>query len=209
MGDSGSMLVGLMLSAAAITATTNVDPQGFNSLLVALPLALPLIIPLSVLAIPFVDLVLAVIRRVRKRRSPFAPDKQHLHHRLLALGHSHRRAVLLLYFWTALLAFGGTAVSVFRGVWVWVAIIGARRPARHRAARRAAADQPATTRSRGRHAPPRGRRQRRRPRVPAAAGGRAKRPLSAVIGWLCRGNPQETARARAAKLAEPIGRCDL
>jgi UDP-GlcNAc:undecaprenyl-phosphate/decaprenyl-phosphate GlcNAc-1-phosphate transferase len=78
-----------------------------------------------VLAIPFVDLLLAVIRRVRKRRSPFAPDKQHLHHRLLALGHSHRRAVLLLYFWTALLAFGGTAVSVFRGVWVWVTIIGA------------------------------------------------------------------------------------
>ncbi len=123
MGDSGSMLVGLMLSAAAITATTNVDPQGFGSVLVSLPLALPLIIPLSVLAIPFVDLVLAVIRRVRKRRSPFAPDKQHLHHRLLALGHSHRRAVLLLYFWTALLAFGGTAVSVFRGVWVWFAII--------------------------------------------------------------------------------------
>ena len=107
---------------------------------------MPLIIPLSVLAIPFVDLLLAVIRRVSKRQSPFAPDKQHLHHRLLALGHSHRRAVLLLYFWSALLAFGGTAVSVFRGVWVWVAIIGGGVAARRRAARRAASDEPAATR---------------------------------------------------------------
>jgi UDP-GlcNAc:undecaprenyl-phosphate GlcNAc-1-phosphate transferase len=126
MGDSGSMLVGLMLSAAAITATTNVDPQGFGSsgsTLFALPLALPLIVPVSILAIPFVDLVLAVVRRLSKRKSPFAPDKKHLHHRLLALGHSHRRAVLLLYFWSALLAFGGTALSIYRKVWVWVLVI--------------------------------------------------------------------------------------
>jgi UDP-GlcNAc:undecaprenyl-phosphate GlcNAc-1-phosphate transferase len=47
-------------------------------------------------------------------QSPFAPDKQHLHHRLLQFGHSHRRAVLLLYFWSALLAFGGAALSIFR-----------------------------------------------------------------------------------------------
>jgi UDP-GlcNAc:undecaprenyl-phosphate/decaprenyl-phosphate GlcNAc-1-phosphate transferase len=126
MGDSGSMLVGLMLSAAAITATTNVDPQGFGSSgspLFALPLALPLIVPVSILAIPFVDLLLAVIRRLSKRKSPFAPDKKHLHHRLLALGHSHRRAVLLLYFWSALMAFGGTALSIYRKVWIWVLVI--------------------------------------------------------------------------------------
>ena len=62
---------------------------------------------------PFVDLLLAVIRRVAAGQSPFAPDKQHLHHRLLELGHSHRRAVLLLYFWSALLAFGGVALSIY------------------------------------------------------------------------------------------------
>jgi UDP-GlcNAc:undecaprenyl-phosphate GlcNAc-1-phosphate transferase len=125
MGDSGSMLVGLMLSAAATTATTNADPQVFNNALASLPLLIPLLIPLAVLAIPFVDLVLAVIRRVTKGHSPFAPDKRHLHHRLLELGHSHRRAVLLLYFWSALLAFGGTAFSIFSGVWVLVTMLAA------------------------------------------------------------------------------------
>ena len=120
MGDSGSMLVGLMLSAAAATATTNADPQAFNGALGSLPLALPLLIPVAVLAVPFVDLLLAVLRRVVHGHSPFAPDKQHLHHRLLELGHSHRRAVLLLYFWSALLALGGVALSIYRGFWVVV-----------------------------------------------------------------------------------------
>ena len=125
MGDSGSMLVGLILSAGATTATTNADPQAFDGALGSFPLALPLLIPLAVLAVPFIDLVLAVIRRVARGQSPFAPDKQHLHHRLLELGHSHRRAVLLLYFWSALLAVGGVGLSITRAAWVVVAVIGA------------------------------------------------------------------------------------
>ncbi|HEY2297407.1 MAG TPA: MraY family glycosyltransferase [Jatrophihabitans sp.] len=124
MGDSGSMLAGLMLSAAATTATTNIDPQGFNgSPLKTLPLYLPLLIPIAVLAIPFVDLLLAVFRRVSRGQSPFAPDKRHLHHRLLELGHSHRRAVLLLYFWSALVGFGGAILAIFSGAWVLVAVV--------------------------------------------------------------------------------------
>ena len=123
MGDSGSMLVGLMLSAAATTATTNADPQGFNGGLKTLPLYLPLLIPLAVLAVPFIDLMLAVVRRVTSGHSPFAPDKRHLHHRLLELGHSHRRAVLLLYFWSALIGFGGAATAIFSGAWVLVVMI--------------------------------------------------------------------------------------
>ncbi len=114
MGDSGSMLVGLMLSAAATTATTSTDPQAFGSAFGSLPLALPLLIPIAVLAVPFVDLLLALVRRMARGQSPFAPDKQHVHHRLLQFGHSHRRAVLLLYFWSALLAFGGAALSIYR-----------------------------------------------------------------------------------------------
>jgi UDP-GlcNAc:undecaprenyl-phosphate GlcNAc-1-phosphate transferase len=124
MGDSGSMLVGLILAAGATTATTSADPQAFSSTLGSLPLALPLLIPIAVLAIPFVDLVLAVIRRVSRGQSPFAPDKQHLHHRLLELGHSHRRAVLLLYFWSALLALGGVALSIYRGPGVVLIMLG-------------------------------------------------------------------------------------
>ncbi len=125
MGDSGSMLIGLMLSAAAATATTSVDPQIMSSATLGpFPLALPLLIPLAVLILPFLDLMLlAVVRRVRRGQSPFAPDKQHLHHRLLELGHSQRRAVILLYFWTALLAFGGVALAIFHGPWVVLAVL--------------------------------------------------------------------------------------
>lgn len=127
MGDSGSMVLGLMLAAAATSATTSADPQTFNGALGSLALYLPLLVPLSVLALPFVDLLLAVARRVRRGRSPFAPDKQHLHHRLLELGHSHRRAVLLLYFWSAVVAFSGVGLS-FKGghryvIWSLIALV--------------------------------------------------------------------------------------
>ncbi|HEY2043712.1 MAG TPA: MraY family glycosyltransferase [Jatrophihabitans sp.] len=123
MGDSGSMLVGLMLSAAAVTASSKADPQSFD-FKSAVPLYLPLILPLFVLAFPLGDLLLAVIRRLRRGTSPFAPDKEHLHHRLMDLGHSHRRAVLLLYFWSAVLAFGAVAMAVSSGPWLVAAVVG-------------------------------------------------------------------------------------
>jgi UDP-GlcNAc:undecaprenyl-phosphate GlcNAc-1-phosphate transferase len=115
MGDSGSMLVGLMLSAAAVTATGGVDPQTFDSAANLLPLTLPLLVPIAILLIPFVDLVMAVIRRSLRGQSPFSPDKMHLHHRLLSIGHSHRRAVLVMYFWAALLSFGAVTLSITGG----------------------------------------------------------------------------------------------
>ncbi len=124
MGDSGSMLVGLVLTAAAVTATTTVDPQTFASHSEALPLLIPLL-PLAVLAVPFLDLSLAVVRRVGRGHSPFAPDKQHLHHRMLELGHTHRRAVLVLYFWSALIAGGSVTFSITHRPWtVMAAILG-------------------------------------------------------------------------------------
>ena len=99
MGDSGSMLIGLVLSASAITLTGQYTgptsaraPMGSPASL--LPTLLPLLLPVSLLVVPIADLVLAVIRRTRAGPSPFAPDKQHLHHRLLEIGHSQRRAVL-------------------------------------------------------------------------------------------------------------------
>ena len=54
--------------------------------------------------VPLLDLVMAVVRRVSKGRSPFSADKMHLHHRLLGLGHSHRSVVLLLYMWVSVVA---------------------------------------------------------------------------------------------------------
>jgi UDP-GlcNAc:undecaprenyl-phosphate/decaprenyl-phosphate GlcNAc-1-phosphate transferase len=125
MGDSGSMMVGLMLSAAAVSATGQADPQTFDSAASLLPLALPLLVPIAVLFIPVADLVLAVVRRTRRGRSPFAPDKMHLHHRLLSIGHSHRRAVLIMYFWAALLSFGAVALSITGGTVEVLVVIGA------------------------------------------------------------------------------------
>jgi UDP-GlcNAc:undecaprenyl-phosphate GlcNAc-1-phosphate transferase len=123
MGDSGSMLVGLMLSAAVTTATTSADPQTFAGAAGSIPLALPLLIPVAILIIPLIDLVLAVIRRVRRGQSPFAPDKRHLHHRLLEMGHSHRRAVLFLYLWSALLAYGGVGFAIVTRPWMLAIIL--------------------------------------------------------------------------------------
>jgi UDP-GlcNAc:undecaprenyl-phosphate GlcNAc-1-phosphate transferase len=122
MGDSGSMLVGLLLAAAATTATTSADPQAFSRAFTSLPFLLPLL-PIGLMAIPFIDLLLAVVRRVRRGRSPFAPDKLHLHHRLLEIGHSQRRAVLLLYFWSALAAGCLVALTYESGHWIVVTVV--------------------------------------------------------------------------------------
>jgi UDP-GlcNAc:undecaprenyl-phosphate GlcNAc-1-phosphate transferase len=109
MGDTGSMMLGLLLAAATITLSGQVDPSAMAGGTL-LPALLPVLLPVAVMAVPLVDLGLAVIRRTRAGRNPFAPDKQHLHHRLLEMGHSQVRAVLLMYAWTGLVA--GTAVAV-------------------------------------------------------------------------------------------------
>lgn len=104
MGDTGSMLIGYLMAASAITLTGKVDPNALQGTTL-LPALLPIVVPLAVLAVPLIDLLLAVVRRTRARRSPFAPDKKHLHHRLLEMGHSQARAVYLLTAWAAVLAF--------------------------------------------------------------------------------------------------------
>jgi UDP-GlcNAc:undecaprenyl-phosphate GlcNAc-1-phosphate transferase len=118
MGDSGSMLLGLVLSGAALTLTGQFPAQVLKGQLAGpggafLPSLLPILVPLAILIVPFVDLVLAIVRRTRAGRSPFSPDKQHLHHRLLEIGHSHRRAVFIMWLWTALVAFGSVVASLF------------------------------------------------------------------------------------------------
>ena len=126
MGDSGSMLIGLVLAGSALSLSGSFPPSAFiggsvgqGSLLLML---LPVLLPISVLIVPFVDLLLAVVRRMRRGQSPFAPDKQHLHHRLLEYGHSHRRAVLVIWLWAALIAIGGVAVTLFPGGIVFGAV---------------------------------------------------------------------------------------
>jgi UDP-GlcNAc:undecaprenyl-phosphate/decaprenyl-phosphate GlcNAc-1-phosphate transferase len=133
MGDSGSMLIGLMLSGSALTltgqfASVDLSQGAAGSQASLLPTLLPILLPISILIVPFVDLVLAVIRRTRAGRSPFSPDKQHLHHRLLEIGHSHRRAVLIMWLWAGLIAFGGVLASLYASrltlvvITVWVVL---------------------------------------------------------------------------------------
>ena len=67
----------------------------------------------AVMLVPALDTLLAIVRRTRAGRSPLSPDKMHLHHRLLQIGHSHRRAVLLIYLWVGIIAFGAAATIFF------------------------------------------------------------------------------------------------
>jgi UDP-GlcNAc:undecaprenyl-phosphate GlcNAc-1-phosphate transferase len=124
MGDSGSMLIGLVLSASAITLTgqysgTELSKGAMGSPASLAPTFLPLALPITLLVVPIADLVLAVIRRTRAGRSPMAPDKQHLHHRLLEIGHSQRRAVLIMWMWAALVAGSTVVISLYTGPVMW------------------------------------------------------------------------------------------
>ncbi|MEJ2865423.1 glycosyltransferase family 4 protein [Actinomycetospora flava] len=125
MGDSGSMFIGLTLAAAVTTASgrTNYSTTGATG---ALALVTPLIVVAAVVFVPLLDLLLAVIRRTRAGTSPFAPDKMHLHHRLLEIGHSQRRAVLLIYLWAGVLAFGAVALALVDNAFlvVWMVTAG-------------------------------------------------------------------------------------
>jgi UDP-GlcNAc:undecaprenyl-phosphate GlcNAc-1-phosphate transferase len=124
MGDSGSMMIGLMLAAASTSASGKIQYQLFDATDVVALLS-PLFVVAAVLFLPLLDLVLAVVRRTRRGESPFAADKMHLHHRLLEIGHSQRRAVLLIYLWAGLLAFGAVAVTLFDTAAVfWITCAG-------------------------------------------------------------------------------------
>ncbi len=121
MGDSGSMLLGLLLSVSAITLTGQVDPNAISAEKLG-PTLLPLLLPFAVLAIPFLDLLLAVSRRIKAGKSPFAPDNLHLHHRLLSAGNSTGQTVLIVYLWTATSAFPVTVLAF--APW-WIAVLTA------------------------------------------------------------------------------------
>jgi UDP-GlcNAc:undecaprenyl-phosphate GlcNAc-1-phosphate transferase len=69
------------------------------------------------LAIPLLDLGMAIVRRIRAGRSPFAADREHLHHRLLSMGNSHRRTTFILYTWTAMFAIP-TVIAAFAPLWI-------------------------------------------------------------------------------------------
>jgi UDP-GlcNAc:undecaprenyl-phosphate GlcNAc-1-phosphate transferase len=104
MGDGGALLLGVLMAVSTSVVGGRSDPtsQAFvgQTYFFLAPLALPLLI----LGVPMLDLAFAIIRRASRRQAIVAADKGHLHHRLMNLGHGHRRAVLILWTWTALLS---------------------------------------------------------------------------------------------------------
>ena len=131
MGDSGSMLLGLVLSGSALTLTgqfaaVDISQSGDFNAGNWLVLMLPILLPISILVVPLLDLVLAVVRRTRRGQMFYHPDKEHLHHRLLEFGHSQRVAVVIMWLWAALVAFGAVLISLYASVLsVVVVIVGA------------------------------------------------------------------------------------
>ncbi|HLN69500.1 MAG TPA: MraY family glycosyltransferase [Streptosporangiaceae bacterium] len=119
MGDIGAMLLGLMLAYGPISSTASLDPALLtnyiqNHAVNRYPTFLPLLVPAAIFVIPYADLMFAIIRRTRAGKPLMAADRQHLHHRVLNIGHSYRQSVLIMYLWAALFSVTVVSLSVVR-----------------------------------------------------------------------------------------------
>ncbi|MBW3669593.1 MAG: undecaprenyl/decaprenyl-phosphate alpha-N-acetylglucosaminyl 1-phosphate transferase [Actinobacteria bacterium] len=101
MGDAGSLLLGLLMAASTMVVGGRTADQfsGQTYFFFA-----PIFIPFFILGVPIFDTLFAIVRRSRRRSSFHVADKEHLHHRLMRLGHGHRRSVVILWAWTAILS---------------------------------------------------------------------------------------------------------
>jgi UDP-GlcNAc:undecaprenyl-phosphate GlcNAc-1-phosphate transferase len=101
MGDAGALFLGLLLATSTLVVggRSNDEFSGQTFFFFA-----PILIPFVILGVPLLDTAFAFLRRAVQRRGIAVADKEHLHHRLVRLGHGHRRAVLILWAWTAVLA---------------------------------------------------------------------------------------------------------
>lgn len=117
MGDAGALLVGLLMATSAISVTGQVDVGQLEFAKQFIPAFIPIVLPLAILVVPLLDFSLAVVRRLRAGKSPFSADRKHLHHRLLDMGHSDIRAVLIFYSWTVVIAVGCLLFMFVQAVW--------------------------------------------------------------------------------------------
>ncbi|MFT3714287.1 MAG: MraY family glycosyltransferase [Archangium sp.] len=113
MGDSGSYFLGFILAACSIAGPLQKASA-----------AVSLFVPLVALGVPIIDTLLAMVRRFLERRPIFSPDRGHIHHRLLDMGITHRRAVLIIYGVTVLLCISAIAIAFGRQWQVGAAILG-------------------------------------------------------------------------------------
>jgi UDP-GlcNAc:undecaprenyl-phosphate GlcNAc-1-phosphate transferase len=122
MGDTGSMLLGMLVAIATISGVgRNPFPPSQGEVAV---IALPLLVPLLVLGIPFLDVLLAIVRRTRKGLGIAHADKEHIFHHLMDIGHGHRGAVMLMYLWSALVCGSALAIGTIDGRLIAGAIVG-------------------------------------------------------------------------------------
>jgi len=113
MGDSGAMLLGMLLAIATLSVGgNNFSPPSAGDLVQPLGAVL---VPLLVLFIPFLDVALAIVRRTWRHQGLGQADKEHIHHRLMEIGHTHRQAVLLMYLWSVLISGSALAIGVIDG----------------------------------------------------------------------------------------------
>ncbi len=101
MGDGGALLLGLLMAASTISVGGRSDKDITGQSLVFFA---PIVIPLVILGVPLLDLVFAIVRHAVRRKGVATADREHLHHRLMRLGHGHVRTVLIMWAWTALLS---------------------------------------------------------------------------------------------------------
>ncbi|CAB4715630.1 MAG: undecaprenyl/decaprenyl-phosphate alpha-N-acetylglucosaminyl 1-phosphate transferase [Actinobacteria bacterium] len=104
MGDGGALFLGALMAVSTSVVGGRADPnvqrfRGQTYFFFA-----PLVIPLVILGVPIFDMLFAIVRRATRRQGLAVADKGHLHHRLMRLGHGQKRAVLILWAWTALLS---------------------------------------------------------------------------------------------------------
>lgn len=101
MGDGGALMLGGLMAASTmlVGGQTSVEFSGQVFFFFA-----PLLIPFFVMGVPIIDTAFAIVRRARKRAGVAEADKDHLHHRLMRLGHGHRRSVVILWLWSLLLS---------------------------------------------------------------------------------------------------------
>jgi UDP-GlcNAc:undecaprenyl-phosphate/decaprenyl-phosphate GlcNAc-1-phosphate transferase len=133
MGDTGAMLLGLLLAFAPISSSASLDPASLTDSAAfhagtvnRFGAIVPLLLPAAILLIPYADLLMAVVRRTRAGTPLFSADKKHLHHRLLAIGHSHKTSVLIMYLWAALFAGSVAWLSIVRtSLYVLIIVTGA------------------------------------------------------------------------------------
>lgn len=113
MMGGGAETLGLVLAAASIIVTGQIDPTvlGTQQIFVGV---LPILLPLAVIFIPVLNLVVASIRRIARGTSPFHADRtSHFHDRLIARGHSHRGVVAIMWMWTAIVCVPSVALLLF------------------------------------------------------------------------------------------------